>query len=104
MTAYGYVRSATGNPEQIEDQRQAIVAMFERAGMTIETIYADVGSGLIKPVERPGFEDLLGVLGRGDILAMTDPTRISRDPALAMGVLLLLSERGVEVRIVPQSE
>ena len=97
MTAYGYVRSATGKVEAIEEQRRTVQAIFACLAAKPGPVYADSGSGLTKPEERPGLSDLLSLLGDGDILVVTDHDRISRNPSDLAAVLSALKERNVTV-------
>jgi DNA invertase Pin-like site-specific DNA recombinase len=107
MAVYGYVRSATGSIEQLDEQRRQIQAFFAARGQEVTEFFADSASGLSPPTQRAGYGEMYSALQQGDAVAVADFVRIARDlrdlvdaaEALdRMGVRLVIAseERGVE--------
>lgn len=75
-----YTRSATDNPDSIDNQRDALRAHAEAQGYEIVEEYADNGvSGKVSPFERAGLGALLNDSGQWDTLVVQDIARVSRD-------------------------
>jgi DNA invertase Pin-like site-specific DNA recombinase len=107
MAVYGYVRSAAGSIEQLDEQRRQIRAFFAARGQEVTGFFADSASALGPPTRRAGYGEMYSALQQGDAVAVTDFIRIARDlgdlvaaaEALdSLGVRLVVAseERGVE--------
>lgn len=101
FTAYGYVRSATGNPEHIEEQKAAILDYFERYGLQPGLIVVEgAGSGMLTPSDHPAFVELLRKLQSGDTLIVTSVDRLGRDSGELVKTIRDLASRGVKVMLI----
>jgi len=99
MTVYGYVRSATGSVEQLDEQRRQIEAFFAARGHKIAEFFADSASALSHPTDRPGYGEMSSTLREGDTVAVTDFVRIARDLAELIDAARALDRMGVKLVI-----
>jgi DNA invertase Pin-like site-specific DNA recombinase len=99
MAVYGYVRSATGSVEHLDEQRRQIQAFFAARGGEVTGFFADSGSGNTRPTERPGYGEMYSGLERGDAVAVTDFVRIARDLAELVEAAKALDRMGVRLVI-----
>ena len=99
MAVYGYVRSATGSVEQLDEQRRQIQAFFATRGQEVTEFFADSASALSRPTERPGYGEMYSSLQEGDAVAVTDFVRIARDLAALVEAAEALDRLGVRLVI-----
>ena len=97
MAVYGYVRSATGSVEQLDEQRRQIQAFFAARGQEVTEFFAD--SALSRPTERAGYGKMSSSLQEGDAVAVTDFVRIARDLAALVEAAEALDRLGVRLVI-----
>ncbi|MBD0321313.1 MAG: recombinase family protein, partial [Gemmatimonadetes bacterium] len=104
VIAAAYLRSATGDPDQIASQLAFCRRYAERCGYTLsdEHVYRDAaGRGLYG--DEPGWTWLAQMLSRTDdlrptVLLVTELTRLGRtDPRLFEHVSVYLQKRGVRL-------
>lgn len=75
-----YTRSATNNPESIDNQRDALRAHAAAHGYEVVEEYDDNGVSVRRnPFERAGLGALLNDPAEWDTLLVWDPARVSRD-------------------------
>jgi DNA invertase Pin-like site-specific DNA recombinase len=92
MATLGYARVSTG--EQSLDRQKD-----ELAAAGAEMVYSEVGSGK-KGAVRPQWDELLRSLRRGDILVVTELSRLGRSTSQLSQLADDLTERGVALRIL----
>lgn len=85
----GYARSATGSEQQLEQQ----TARLRVAGCA--TIFSDKGSGT--DPARPGLQDAINALERGDELVICDLKRLARNVGLAVAIHRQIADKGVKI-------
>ena len=91
MTVYGYWRCST----DLQDQERQIVALKK---MQCESIYGDHITGKSNFSERPELMKLLDLLKSGDILVISELSRLSRSFLGMVNEISKLLERGVEIK------
>jgi DNA invertase Pin-like site-specific DNA recombinase len=99
MAVYGYVRSATGSVEQLDEQRRQIQAFFAARGRAVTEFFADCAPALGPPTERVGYGEMYSGLQQGDAVAVTDFVRIARDLAELVEAAEALDRMGVKLVI-----
>jgi len=99
MAVYGYVRSATGSVEQLDEQRRQIEAFFAARGHKITECFADSASALSHPTDRLGYGEMSSTLREGDTVAVADFVRIARDLAELIDAARALDRMGVKLVI-----
>jgi putative DNA-invertase from lambdoid prophage Rac len=99
MTVYGYTRSATGNPEQLAEQRRQIEAFWTESQVPVAEFFADEATGFNPPEEREGFARLLERLETGDIVIVADPVRIARSSKDLVAAMEAFRRKGVTLLI-----
>ena len=91
MTVYGYWRCST----DIQDQERQIVALKK---MQCSEIFGDHISGKSNFNERPELTKCLDALKSGDILIISELSRLSRSFLGMVNEISKLLERGVEIK------
>jgi DNA invertase Pin-like site-specific DNA recombinase len=104
MSVYGYIRSATGNAEQLEQQRQHIRASFAESQVPIAEFFEDYATGFFPPMDREGYGRMCEQLKEGDIVIIADLGRIARSARLLGDALEWLKRRGVTVQLANLDE
>ena len=100
MSVYGYIRSATGNAEQLEQQRQHIRASFAESQVPIAEFFRDQATGFNAPEEREGYARMCERLTEGDIVIVADPGRISRSSKGLIDAVAALKRKSVTLLVV----
>ena len=88
MTVYGYARVSRGRDDgtdTLQNQRMRLAGADVDAGH----IYQDIITGTV--MQRPGLNDLLDTIQRGDALVVTALERLGRD---TLGLLELINRAG----------
>ena len=91
MTVYGYWRCST----DVQDQERQIVALKK---MQCESIYGDHITGKSNFSERPELMKLLDLLKSGDILVISELSRLSRSFLGMVNEISKLLERGIHIK------
>ena len=91
MTVYGYWRCST----DLQDQERQIVALKK---MQCESIYGDHITGKSNFSERPELMKLLDLLKSGDILVISELSRLSRSFLGMVNEISKLLERGIHIK------
>jgi putative DNA-invertase from lambdoid prophage Rac len=92
LLAYVRVSEETENPE---NQKFAIYEWAARTGHQIVDVFEDVGvSGVLPPVERPGFRKLLEALDGADGIVVYALDRLARSLSELVDVFKLVESKG----------
>lgn len=80
MKAIGYVRCASENKRTLERQQREIYEYCKARGWSLAAVYGDNGKSGMN-LNRPGIAGALDALkeGKGDMLVVTSPDRLSRN-------------------------
>src|SRR5271154_2486014 len=92
MGVLGYARVSTTD-QSLDRQKDELTA----AGA--DTIYSDVGSGK-RDAPRPGWDECLRSLRKGDTLTVTELSRLGRSTSQLSTLADDLRDRGVALRIL----
>jgi len=97
MTVYIYLRVST-DKQDIDTQMQSINKYLSQNNITDYKIVKDEGvSGSVPAKQRPGFRTLLEVIDDGDILIVSELTRLGRSLSDVITTLDELVKRGVRI-------
>lgn len=98
MSVYSYARFSTDRQSEssVSDQHRINAAHAAAQGWRITAEHSDEGISGAALGNRPGVQAVLGVLRTGDILILTDLSRLSRSQDLAP-LITRLRHRGVRV-------
>lgn len=103
MTVYVYLRVST-DKQDLNTQMQSIEHFLREKNITDYKIIKDEGiSGSIPAKERPGFKTLLDIITDGDILVVSELTRLGRSLSDVIMTLDELARRGVRVVSVKEN-
>ena len=95
---YGYVRVSTRgkgtNGNSLQAQREAVISHGANAKLIIEDVYTGT------KCDRPGFNELLKLLSKGDTLIVTRLDRFARSATEAHNIINGLVDTGVTVDIL----
>lgn len=97
MALIGYER-VSKSIQRTENQRERLTA----AGVDPDLIFSDHGASGAK-ASRPGWDQCLAALRKGDTLVCVRLDRIGRSVRNLVDVVNTLSERGVNLRVLDQS-
>lgn len=92
---YGYIRVST-DKQTVENQRSEILAFGEANNMVIDMFYNETISGTVNPEKRQ-LGRLLKKIDDGDILIITELSRLGRSLLMILETLELLQKRGVTI-------
>jgi len=97
MTVYIYLRVST-DKQDIDTQMQSINRYLTENNITEYKTIKDEGvSGSVPAKQRPGFKTLLEVIDEGDILIVSELTRLGRSLSDVITTLDELVKRGVRI-------
>jgi DNA invertase Pin-like site-specific DNA recombinase len=101
-----YLRVSTGDGQTVENQRQALDEVAERAGWRVVEIYADEGiSGTKGRERRPGFDHMLraATQRKFDMIAAWSVDRLGRSLQDLVSFLSELKAAGVDLFLHQQA-
>lgn len=99
MTTYAYARVST-DTQSLESQLLALT----KAGIPADrTAVDDAVSGTVPALERPGMQDLLSHVRKGDTVVAYSLSRLGRSTLDVLGLLQELERRGVAFRSVTEA-
>lgn len=102
MTVYIYLRVST-DKQDLETQMESVKRWLSEKGITEYKIIKDEGiSGSVPAKQRPGFSNLLGIIEEGDVLVVSELTRIGRSLSDVIFTLDELTKRGIRVVAVKE--
>lgn len=102
MTVYIYLRVST-DKQDLETQMESVKRWLSEKGITEYKIVKDEGvSGSVPAKQRPGFSNLLNIIEEGDILVVSELTRIGRSLSDVIFTLDELTKRGIRVVAVKE--
>ncbi|QDA32044.1 helix-turn-helix domain-containing protein [Thermococcus indicus] len=102
MTVYVYLRVST-DEQDIDSQMESVKGWLSEKGIEEFEIIKDEGvSGGIPAKKRPGFSKILEMAREGDILVVSELTRLGRSLGDVILTLNELTEKGVRVVAVKE--
>ncbi len=102
VTVYIYLRVST-DEQDIDSQMESVKSWLSAKGIDNFEIIKDEGvSGGIPAKKRPGFSKILEMAGEGDILVVSELTRLGRSLGDVILTLNELTEKGVRVVAVKE--
>lgn len=102
MTVYIYLRVST-DKQDLETQMESVKRWLSEKGITEYKIVKDEGvSGSVPAKQRPGFSNLMNIIEEGDVLVVSELTRIGRSLSDVIFTLDELTKNGVRVVAVKE--
>lgn len=102
---YGYCRTAQDNEEAIQKQKQEIFDYCNKVGFKIDKFFCEIGGGMAMHTQ---LEKAINNLNNGDIIIVSERSRIARDYFLVKTVedaivscgakLVIINEIGIDVK------
>lgn len=96
---YGYLR-VSSDKQDVESQKQGVVALAERNGWTIDKYITDDGISGAKDPSKRKLGPLLKQIHEGDIIIASEISRLGRDLFMVMEILHHCMEKGCVVYTV----
>lgn len=94
---YGYCRTAQNNEGAIQKQKQEILDYCNKVGFKVDKFFCESGSGMQL---QEWLKQTIKKLGRGDIIIVTERSRIARDYCLVKKVADAILSKGAKLIIV----
>lgn len=98
---YAYLRVSTDR-QDLENQRLEIASYAARQGLTVDE-WLEVEISSRKDVRKRRIEELLGKLRRGDVLVVSEVSRLARSMREVHNIMGDLAAKRVEVHIIKQA-
>jgi len=104
---YGYCRTAQDNEEAIQKQKQEIFDYCNKVGFKIDKFFCESGSGMMLHTQ---LKEVINNLNKGDIIVISERSRIARDYFLVKTVedaiiscgakLVIINEIGIDTNAI----
>lgn len=104
---YGYCRTAQDNEEAIQKQKQEIFDYCNKVGFKIDKFFCESGNGMMLHTQ---LKEAIGNLNKGDIIVISERSRIARDYILVKTVedaitscgakLVIINEIGIDINAI----
>ena len=94
---YGYCRTAQDNEEAIQKQKQEIFDYCNKVGFKIDKFFYESGSGMMLHTQ---LKEVIGNLNKGDIIVISERSRIARDYFLVKTVEDIITSCGAKLVII----
>ena len=94
---YGYCRVAQDNEEAIEKQKQEIFDYCNKVGFKVDKFFCESGSGMVL---HEHLKKIIDDLDHGDLIIVSERSRIARDYFLVKMVEDMVVSRGAKLIIV----
>lgn len=104
---YGYCRTAQDNEEAIQKQKQEIFDYCNKVGFKIDKFFYESGSGMMLHTQ---LKEVIGNLNKGDVVIISERSRIARDYFLVKTVedtitscgarLVIINEIGMDINAI----
>jgi putative DNA-invertase from lambdoid prophage Rac len=98
MALYGYIRVSTSKQDS-DNQRYSILEYANREKLGNVDFVAETMSGTVSWQKR-AFGDLVGRLKKGDVLIVTELSRLGRSMLEIMELLSILAKREVQIHAI----
>lgn len=99
MAVFGYIRVST-NKQNMESQRYEILRYCDRRGLEITDWIEEHISGVVKPNSRKLGELVLSRINRGDLILVTELSRLSRSIFGCMSIISHCLLSGAKIILV----
>ena len=94
---YGYCRTAQDNEEAIQKQKQEIFDYCNKVGFKVDKFFCEIGSGMALHTQ---LEKAIDNLNNGDIIIVSERSRIARDYFLVKTVEDIITSCGAKLVII----
>lgn len=94
---YGYCRTAQDNEEAIQKQKQEIFDYCNKVGFKIDKFFCEIGGGMALHTQ---LEKAIENLNKGDVVIVSERSRIARDYFLVKTVEDIIASCGAKLVII----
>lgn len=104
---YGYCRTAQANEAAIEKQKQEIFNYCNKVGFKVDKFFCESGSGMVL---HEHLKKIIENLGHGDLIIVSERSRIARDYFLVKTIedkvvscgakLIIVNEIGMDIAAI----
>lgn len=94
---YGYCRTAQDNEEAIQKQKQEIFDYCNKVGFRVDKFFCEIGGGMALHTQ---LETAINNLNKGDIIVISERSRIARDYFLVKTVEDIITSCGAKLVII----
>ena len=94
---YGYCRTAQDNEEAIQKQKQEIFDYCNKVGFKIDKFFCEIGGGMALHTQ---LEKAIDNLNNGDMIIVSERSRIARDYFLVKTVEDIIASCGAKLVII----